>query len=111
MFRKRPNLNTCYPLRQGVRFVHRNPNLFNIGDFLRSPRHYFTFLGVSCPTPIFSGSKRQEQRGRLLLNRRAFLREPRIRLLVEGDQGLWFEGMRGNRMLFGEDLQGLMRLQ
>ncbi len=86
-------------------------NRINISQCLYAPRHYSTSLGVSCPTPIFSGSKRQEQRGRLLLNRRAFLREPRIRLLVEGDHGIWFEGMRGNRMLFGEDLQGLMRLQ
>lgn len=55
MFGKRPNLDTCYPLRQGVRFVHRNPNLFNIGDFLCSPRHYFTFSGAPEGATVVGG--------------------------------------------------------
>ena len=40
---RKDNLETSYPIREGIRFVHRNPKLFNIGDFLASPRHYFRF--------------------------------------------------------------------
>lgn len=27
----------------GVKYIHRHPKVFNIGDFLCSPRHYFSF--------------------------------------------------------------------
>ena len=35
--------NNTYPSMNGITFIHHNPGRGNIGDFLCSPRHYFTF--------------------------------------------------------------------
>jgi hypothetical protein len=52
---RKHNLKTSYPIREGIQFVHRNPNLFTIGNFLASPRHYFEFSGALEGTTVAGG--------------------------------------------------------
>lgn len=53
--RKTKTLDNSYPMHDGIQFVHHNPNLFNIGDFLCSPRHYFRFEGAEVGATILGG--------------------------------------------------------
>ncbi len=55
MFKRRKTLDNQFPMHHGIRFVHRNPHLFNIGDFLCSPRHYFNFSGAIAGATIVGG--------------------------------------------------------
>ena len=53
--RKTKTLKNSYPMHDGIEFVHHNPNLFNIGDFLCSPRHYFRFEGAREGATVVGG--------------------------------------------------------
>lgn len=42
IYRRKKNKD-IYPIEDGITFVHHQPLIFNIGDYLCSPRHYFKF--------------------------------------------------------------------